>query len=40
MNHPLLCAEAVFPGHPDKLADQIADAILDIALERDNRAIV
>ncbi len=35
-----LVAEAVLPGHPDKLADQIADAIVDIALERDERAIV
>ena len=33
-------AEAVLPGHPDKLADQIADAIVDIALAKDNRAIV
>ena len=33
-------AEAVLPGHPDKLADQIADAIVDIALAKDDRAIV
>ena len=33
-------AEAVLPGHPDKLADQIADAIVDIALYKDDRAIV
>jgi S-adenosylmethionine synthetase len=33
-------AEAVLPGHPDKLADQVADAIVDIALVRDPRAIV
>jgi S-adenosylmethionine synthetase len=33
-------AEQVFPGHPDKLADQIADAIVDVALSRDERAIV
>src|SRR5688572_18471286 len=38
--HRLLLAEAVLPGHPDKLADQIADAIVDIALQRDERAIV
>ncbi|MFO0395610.1 MAG: methionine adenosyltransferase domain-containing protein [Gemmatimonadota bacterium] len=36
----LLVAEAVLPGHPDKLADQIADAVLDVALSRDDRAIV
>ena len=33
-------AEAVLPGHPDKLADQIADALVDIALQVDDRAIV
>ena len=33
-------AEAVLPGHPDKLSDQIADAIVDIALAKDDRAIV
>lgn len=37
---PLRFAEAVLPGHPDKLADQVADAIVDIALARDPRAIV
>lgn len=36
----LLVAEAVLPGHPDKLADQVADAIVDIALAQDDRAIV
>ncbi|MES3036026.1 MAG: methionine adenosyltransferase domain-containing protein [Gemmatimonadota bacterium] len=33
-------AEAVLPGHPDKLADQIADALVDLALHNDDRAIV
>jgi len=33
-------AEAVLPGHPDKLADQIADGIVDIALAKESRAIV
>jgi len=33
-------AEAVLPGHPDKLADQVADALVDIALHRDPRAVV
>ena len=37
---PFRFAEAVLPGHPDKLADQVADAIVDIALARDSRAIV
>lgn len=36
----LLVAEAVLPGHPDKLSDQIADGILDIALAADPQAIV
>jgi S-adenosylmethionine synthetase len=35
-----LMAEAVLPGHPDKLADQVADGILDVALSQDERAIV
>ncbi len=36
----LLVAEAVLPGHPNKLADQIADGVLDIALAADRQAIV
>lgn len=36
----LLVAEQVLPGHPDKLADQIADGVLDIALAADPQAIV
>lgn len=35
-----LFAEAVLSGHPDKLADQVADAVLDVALFNDPRAIV
>jgi S-adenosylmethionine synthetase len=35
-----LFAEAVLGGHPDKLADQVADALLDVALYNDPRAIV
>ena len=33
-------AEAVLPGHPDKLSDQVADALVDLALHVDDRAIV
>ena len=33
-------AEAVLPGHPDKLSDQVADALVDLALHVDERAIV
>ena len=36
----LVFAESVLPGHPDKLADQVADALVDIALQQDPRAIV
>lgn len=38
-NLTLRTAEAVLAGHPDKLADQIADAVVDVALSRDPRAI-
>ena len=30
-----LTAESVTPGHPDKLADFIADTVLDAILEQD-----
>src|SRR5690606_35068650 len=33
-------AESVSPGHPDKLCDQISDAILDAYLEQDSEARV
>jgi S-adenosylmethionine synthetase len=35
--HP---AECVFPGHPDKLSDAIADALVQEAVRRDPRALV
>jgi hypothetical protein len=31
----LFTSESVTEGHPDKLADQISDAILDACLEKD-----
>ncbi|MBQ3453824.1 MAG: methionine adenosyltransferase, partial [Thermoguttaceae bacterium] len=31
----LFTSEAVSAGHPDKLADQISDSILDACLEQD-----
>ncbi|RKZ20282.1 methionine adenosyltransferase, partial [bacterium] len=31
----LLTSESVTEGHPDKLCDQISDAVLDAVLERD-----
>lgn len=37
---PLFTSESVTPGHPDKLCDQISDAILDAYLARDPEARV
>jgi S-adenosylmethionine synthetase len=34
-NHFLFTSESVTEGHPDKIADQISDAILDACLEKD-----
>ena len=31
----LFTSESVTEGHPDKLADQISDAVLDAFLEKD-----
>ncbi|MBI4434154.1 methionine adenosyltransferase domain-containing protein [Candidatus Uhrbacteria bacterium] len=33
-------AECILPGHPDKLSDRIADALVDAALTRDTDALV
>ena len=35
MAHTLFTSESVFPGHPDKVADQISDAVLDAMLKDD-----
>jgi len=35
MNTKFITAESVAPGHPDKLCDQISDAILDEVLKQD-----
>jgi S-adenosylmethionine synthetase len=40
MTEPLRFAEAVCSGHPDRLADTIADRIVSLALERDPDALV
>jgi S-adenosylmethionine synthetase len=40
MSESLYPAEFVFPGHPDKLADAIADAIVEAAAAREARALV
>ena len=34
----ILTAESVTEGHPDKLCDQIADAVLDAVLTNDENA--
>lgn len=39
-NQYLFTSESVSEGHPDKLADQISDAILDATLEKDPQARV
>lgn len=36
----LFTSESVTEGHPDKLADQISDAVLDALLEKDPYARV
>ena len=35
MNYPLFVSESVCAGHPDKICDQISDAVLDAALSVD-----
>ena len=40
MSGPLRMAEAVCAGHPDRLADSIADAVVALACERDRAASV
>ncbi len=40
MNYPLFTSESVCAGHPDKICDQVSDAILDSALENDKNARV
>ena len=36
----LFTSEAVSMGHPDKVADQISDAVLDAALTQDPKSRV
>ncbi|MEI8262067.1 MAG: S-adenosylmethionine synthetase N-terminal domain-containing protein, partial [Actinomycetes bacterium] len=40
MSHRLFTSESVTEGHPDKMADQISDAILDDLLRQDSRSRV
>ena len=39
-NNHTFTSESVSEGHPDKVADQISDAVLDGLLEQDPRARV
>ena len=39
-NHHMFTSESVTEGHPDKMADQISDAVLDSILEQDPDARV
>ena len=39
-NSYLFTSESVSEGHPDKVADQISDAVLDAMLAQDKRARV
>ena len=36
----LFTSESVTEGHPDKVCDQISDAVLDAIYEQDNKARV
>jgi len=40
MSSHLFTSESVSEGHPDKVADQISDAVLDAIFEQDNKARV
>ena len=40
MAHHLFTSESVTEGHPDKICDQISDAVLDAILEKDPAARV
>ncbi|HHW4670244.1 MAG TPA: S-adenosylmethionine synthetase N-terminal domain-containing protein, partial [Xylella fastidiosa subsp. multiplex] len=40
MSSYLFTSESVSEGHPDKVADQISDAVLDAILVQDPRARV
>ena len=40
MNNYLFTSESVSEGHPDKLADQVSDSILDAILAQDPTARV
>ena len=39
-NKMFFTSECVSPGHPDKIADQISDAVLDACIEGDKTSRV
>ena len=39
MKSKVFTSESVSEGHPDKLCDQVSDAILDAALLQDNKEL-
>ena len=39
-NEYLFTSESVSPGHPDKLSDQLSDAVLDYVFDTDKNARV
>ena len=39
-DYSLFTSESVSEGHPDKMADQISDAVLDAIIARDKQARV
>lgn len=40
MNKHLFTSESVTEGHPDKICDQISDAIIDKVMEKDSNSHV
>ena len=40
MNYKIFTSESVSAGHPDKICDQISDAIVDAALKNDPQSRV
>ena len=40
INNRVFTSESVTEGHPDKMCDQISDAVLDTILEKDKKARV
>ena len=40
MARTLFTSESVTEGHPDKICDQISDAVLDAILEQDSKCIL